>query len=237
MNPQDFIPRNAKELIGTASRFCGSLLEHVATLKDKKDGKLKLVFRGEPGCGKTSLVDILAESLAIDKFDIERINGKNVTIDVIRDWQKNACYASMSGGWKIKLINEMDLIPQAAQELMLSYLDELPARTAIIGTSNADCGTLTERFETRFQIIKIEKPTISEVAKCLVHKWELPRKAANHIATVSDGNVRQAFLDAGTFLMCGALPEKREKVQEVVCSARSEAAKKAWETMRANGKA
>lgn len=139
----------------------------------------------------------------------------------------------MSGGWKIKVINEMDLIPLAAQELMLSYLDELPARTAILGTSNADCATLSERFETRFQLIKIEKPSESDIAKCLVHKWELPRKAAKQIALVCEGNVRQAFLDAGTFLMCGTLPEKREKKVEVV-TAGSEAAKKAWETRRAN---
>lgn len=232
MNPQDFIPQNAKDLIGCSSRICTSVVTRVAELKEQRDARLKLVFRGAPGNGKTSLLNILGAALATVACDIESLNGRNVTIELVREWQRNSHYSSMSGGWTIKLINEMDLMPVAAQELMLTYLDELPARFAVIGSSNADCSTLSERFETRFQVVNVDSPDKTEIAKWLIQKWELPRKAAKHIAELAEGNVRKACLDAGTFLSFGTLPIKVEKKIEPV-TAGSEAARKAWETRRA----
>lgn len=232
MNPQDFIPQNQKDLIGASSKICSGALNRIAELKEEKGSRLKIVFRGTPGNGKTSLINIVGSALATHSCDVESLNGRNVTIDKVRDWQTASHYSSLTGGWTVKIINEMDLMPVAAQELMLTYLDELPARFAVIGSSNADCSTLTERFETRFQIVPVESPDAKTIATWLMQKWELPRKAARHISELAEGNVRKACLDAGTFLSFGTLPIKVEKKVAVVTTG-SEAALKAWETRRA----
>jgi hypothetical protein len=179
---------------------------------------------------------MIAETLASHPLEIERTNGRNVTIEVVREWQMQSAYRSLFGGWTIKIINELDLVPMAAQELMLSYLDELRPRTAIIGTSNEDTGTLSERFKSRFQLAKVSPPDQSDLSRWLVKRWKLPRSAADWIALSSCGNVREALLQTASFLQFGILPEEKKNAREsksAKCASRIAAANKYWEDVRA----
>jgi len=234
-NPAEFRPQSPKELIGQAGTIATAILSHVTSIKHSAHERLKLMLFGEPGIGKSEIANMAAKILAVEKFDIELVNGRDLTIEVIREWMDRACYASMWGGWKIKIVEEADLTPLAAQELMLTYLDKLPSRTAIIATSNADIGTLSARFQSRFQSVKIPVPTSAQISRWLTSRFEVGASAARFIAETCCGNVRRACLDAGSFLSFGVLPEKIE-VKQPICSARSAAAHKAWATMR-GGKA
>ena len=233
-NPAEFRPKTPKELIGKAAQIATAILSHVTSIKHNKTDTLKLLLYGDAGIGKSEIANMASAILAAEKFDIEVISGRDLTIEVVREWMNRAPYGSMWGGWKIKLIEEIDLTPVVAQELMLTYLDKLSPRTAIIGTSNADIATLAGRFQSRFQSIKIPVPSSAQIARWLEKRFSVKTAGAKFIALSCCGNVRRACLDAASFIKFGVLPEKIE-AKPVVCSARSAAAHKAWETMRAKG--
>jgi chromosomal replication initiation ATPase DnaA len=225
--PDDYRPETPADLIGPARAIAQSL---IASLPHYK--RLKLLLCGTFGAGKTTIAQMIARQLAAGAIDIEKVNGRNLTIEVVRQWQQSSCYGSLFGGWKVKLIEEADLIPQLAQDLMLTYLDELPERTAVIGSSNLDLATLTERFQTRFELAQVDPPEADELAAWLVSKWKVPRATANFIAAGSCGNVRAALLDANSFRTFGSVRRRPKTPTVVIDPTKSEASKRAWQTMR-----
>jgi hypothetical protein len=94
----------------------------------------------------------------------------------------------------------MDRCTRDAQDLLLSYLDHLPPGRAVIGTSNLQLDLLTERFQTRFQAIKIPTPTTEEIAALLQRHWPVDEPSALRIAVGSGGCVRAALADLETWL-------------------------------------
>ena len=61
-------------------------------------------------------------------------------------------------------MNELDRCSKEAQDLLLTYLDRLPPGRALLGTSNLQLDLLTERFQTRFQAVKLLPPDTEELA-------------------------------------------------------------------------
>ena len=231
--PDQFRPVHPADLIGSPANSATSLLRAAMNLKFQPSPTWRLLLHGEPGCGKTTIAELIARALAAHPVDIDEINGRNVTIDVVRDWQALAPYASLFGGWKVKLINEADLIPAAAQDLMLSYLDKLPQHTAVLATSNATMATLSQRFATRLGPVKIDSPSDVEIAEFLRRRWKLNKAAANFIAVGSCGNVRDALLRASNYLILGRLEDRPQPpAAPIVSLSGSEAARKAWATRR-----
>ena len=207
LNPADFRAQSPAELLGTAGRIAAAVMTHAAEIRHDPGAILKVLFYGPPGTGKTTIANMVAT------------------------WQKNNCYGSLFGGWKVKILNEADLVPMAAQDVMLTYMDELAPRTAVIGTSNEDVATLSTRFKSRFQCIRVAPPTGRQIANWLRKKFRVARQGADWIAETCCGNVRQALLDASSLTITGCLPEKIEP-QTPKCASRSEAALRAWDTMR-----
>jgi replication-associated recombination protein RarA len=232
--PDNYKPGRPNELIGPARKIAADLLRLAERVKDGRN-TLKLLLYGKPGNCKTDIAGMICKVLAAGTLDVQSINGRNVSIDEVRYWQQNTAYGSLFGGWKVKLINEADLIPQIAQDLLLTYLDELPDHNAVLGTSNLDLGTLTERFQTRFRLVHVKPPTSGELARWLMQRWHVPKATADFIAVGADGNVRQALLDASTFQTHRKVDARPKPPVVVKDLAASERAKKAWETMRSRG--
>ncbi len=179
------------KLIGPAGRIAARILPSLQTQK-----KVKLLFCGPPGVGKSMLAETLAFALCGNKFGLESENGRNVTIHVVRDWMADIGSSSLFGtGWKVKIVNEVDVMPRDAQDALLSFLDELPDHRAFIATSNLELEALTERFRTRLQRIEVGAPTPAEIAELLLAR-RLPLEVAQHLACLCGGNVRAACLDA-----------------------------------------
>ena len=80
------------------------------------------------------------------------------------------------------------------------YLDRLPPGRAVIGTSNLQLDLLTERFQTRFQSIKLAAPSTEEIAGMLRRHWPVDKATSLRIAVGSGGCVRAALADLETWL-------------------------------------
>src|SRR5436305_1693115 len=115
--------RKPSELIGPARAVAKMLLAHAQKIQRNGSTYKKLLF-GQWGNGKSRIASMLARTLAANPIDIEKINGRNLTIDVVREWQQNCAYGSLFGGWKAKCIEEVDLTPPMPQDLLLPYPDD-----------------------------------------------------------------------------------------------------------------
>ena len=233
VSPSEFIPKCPDDLLGPPAKLAVAVMAHAMRIKAENRCHLKVCLCGQPGTGKTTIANMIADALSVQPMEVERVNGRNVTIETVREWQKNACYGSMFGGWTVKVINELDLVPMAAQELMLSYLDELRPRFAIIGTSNESTDTLSERFLSRFQIIKVASPDQPLIRAWLVKKWKVSETAAQWISMSCCGNVREALLQSASYINFGVLPEKKDYQRaKGKDSSRVGIAQKYWQEVR-----
>lgn len=197
-NPASFVPENPKDLVGDAFRIATIMLAKAGRLRHTQDENIKTLFYGPPGTGKTAIARMTALSLVAHTTEIEATNGRNVTVDVVREWMNGLRFAgnSLFGGWSVRIVDEIDLMPTVAQDLLLTYLDQLPPRVAFLGTSNMQLDLLTDRFQTRLQAWKITGPKSDDIAAFLKSRWPRLGAAVKQIALGCGGNVRAALLDA-----------------------------------------
>lgn len=197
-------PRLAEDLIGHAKRVATAQVVKAKRLAGDPSATMKLLLYGPPGVGKTSMVELVAMQLAGTALAIEDYNGREVTVDVVRQWMTQLPYGNLFCAWSVKIFNELDRCSREAQDLLLTYLDRLPPGRAFLGTSNLQLDLqldlLTERFQTRFQAIKLLPPSTEEQAEFLSTRWAVPAVTASQIAVGSGGCVRAALADLESYL-------------------------------------
>lgn len=198
--PLSWRPSAPGDILGPARQIAIKLLAKASKVKNNGRGPLKILLYGPPGVGKTTLAEMIASELVGSRWAIEESNGKLVTIEAVKGWMHQMAYGSLFSDWTVKIVNEMDRCSRDAQDLLLSYLDMLPPGRAMIGTSNLDLSQLTERFQTRFQAIRIDAPASDEIRDFLLERWEVPEHTASMIAVGCGGNVRAALADLESYL-------------------------------------
>jgi replication-associated recombination protein RarA len=151
--PTCFVPACPADFVGQAGKVAEVLLRKAERLRANPDQPLKLLISGAPGIGKTSLVNLIARTLASHPVAIEDVNGKEVGLELAREWTRSLAYGSLFGSWSVKVVNELDRCSKDAQDMLLTYLDRMKPGHAFLGTTNLDLGSLTERFQTRFRMI------------------------------------------------------------------------------------
>ncbi len=193
--PTCFVPSCPADFVGQAGKVAEVLLRKAERLRTNPDQPLKLLIFGAPGIGKTSLVNLIARTLASHPAAIEDVNGREVGLDLAREWTRSLAYASMFGSWSIKVVNELDRCSKDAQDMLLTYLDRMRPGHAFLGTTNLDLSSLTERFQTRFQSVRLQPPDNEALAAFLARRWGAPIGITRQIAEGAKGNVRAAMAD------------------------------------------
>lgn len=184
--------QNAVRLIGPAGQLANLFAR---TLEEETN--VKLLFAGAPGVGKSQLAQRIAATLCGDRWGIETVNGRSVSIHLVRQWTHDAQTSCLFGtGWKVKIVDEVDTMPADAQDELLTFLDKLPPCRGFIATSNLELGKLSARFVTRLKRHEIAPPEAEEIAELLVHDFGVPALVAQQIAFLCGGCVRAALLDA-----------------------------------------
>ena len=79
--------------------------------------------------------------------------------------------------------------------MLLTYLDRMKPGHAFLGTTNLDVASLTERFQTRFQPVRLQPPENEALAAFLARRWGAPITITRQIAEGAKGNVRAAMAD------------------------------------------
>ena len=133
--PTCFVPSYPADFVGQAGKVAEVLLRKAERLKANPNQPLKLLISGAPGIGKTSLVNLIARSLASHPAAIEDVNGKEVGLELAREWTRSLAYGSLFGSWSVKVVNELDRCSKDAQDMLLTYLDRMRPGHAFLGTT------------------------------------------------------------------------------------------------------
>jgi AAA+ superfamily predicted ATPase len=182
-------------LIGPAKRIEAAMHRKLQRPDFRQSGPHKLLFYGPPGTGKSVLAHSMAMEIDPAGRNTLKVNGKEVTVDVVRGWRNTMHTQPLDRGCWVTLIDELDLASNDAQNLMLSWLDAMPWFSVVLATSNQEIGSLQERLHTRFQAIEFGVPSAADIYAGLVG-YGIPEAPARQIAEGCDGNVRSAEMDA-----------------------------------------
>ena len=193
--PTCFVPSCPADFVGQAGKVAEVLLRKAERLRVNPDQPLKLLVSGAPGIGKTSLVNMIARTLATHPAAIEDVNGREVGLNLAREWTRSLAHSSLFGPWSVKVVNELDCCSKDAQDMLLTYLDRMRPGHAFLGTTNLDVAGLTERFQTRFQSVRLQPPGNEALAAFLARRWGAPITITRQIAEGAKGNVRAAMAD------------------------------------------
>ena len=93
-SPMNWRPRTAEDLIGQAKRVALAQASKAKRLASDPSATMKLLLYGPPGVGKTSVVELVALQLAGTPLAIEDYNGREVTVDLVREWMRQAARIS-----------------------------------------------------------------------------------------------------------------------------------------------
>lgn len=186
------------ELIGPPARIRAAFLRKIESPAFKSSGPHKWLFYGGPGLGKTSIANMLVERLDLGRMSHISINGKELNVEIVREWRKSQKNQTLGSDFWIVQIDELDRASRDAQDLLLSWLDHMPPHGIAIATSNLDLEAMQERLHTRFQQIRFDPPTDQEIYDALKAAG-IPKEPALRIAEGAKGNCRAAEMDATTW--------------------------------------
>jgi putative ATPase len=160
-----------------------------------------VILYGPPGCGKTSLAEVIAN---VTHRIFERTNGVLAGVEVLRDLLKKAqAEKAHRGRETILFIDEIHRFNKAQQDVLLPYLEE-GACTLIGATTHNPFFFINSPLTSRSQIFQLEPLNEAAVVTLLGRAVQSPdglgplkvqadADALVHLARVCEGDARRAL--------------------------------------------
>ena len=160
-----------------------------------------VILYGPPGCGKTSLAEVIA---AVTRRRFERTSGVLANVAILRQLLEQAQHRKrMRGQETILFIDEIHRFNKSQQDVLLPYVEE-GAITLIGATTHNPFFFINSPLTSRSQIFQLEPLKIEDVVALLKRALADPRGLAHlkiqaddaallHLATVCDGDARKSL--------------------------------------------
>jgi DNA polymerase-3 subunit gamma/tau len=184
----------------TFENVCGNKTT-IAILKQviaKNMPKNAYLFSGPSGCGKTTCARILAKELNGNFYEPEEIDGATHNgVDQVRAIVESANQRSLTGTYKIYIIDECHMITSAGWNAFLKGIEETPEYTIFIFCTtepNKIPATILNRVQ-RFNISKISTAEIKHRLEyiCQQEGFTNYGDTCELISKLCDGGMREAI--------------------------------------------
>jgi len=195
MLPSMFRPKALADFIGPARLHAEKIDRLIAAARPTGDA-ITLLLLGPPGIGKTVLADYFVRQIGASRWSYQKFNGTSFRIDQADEIARSFRLTDMFGGYRVLQIEEVDSVPMVAQVRMLTLLDELPKKCAVVATSNCKIKELEERFQRRFMVFNVKPPSAGDIFAFLRDRCQLAEAMAKQIAELCCGNFAAALKDA-----------------------------------------
>jgi putative ATPase len=160
-----------------------------------------LILYGPPGCGKTTLAEVIAR---VTRRRFVRTSGVLANVAVLREHMEHAAMLRKNkGGETILFIDEIHRFNKAQQDVLLPYVED-GIITLIGATTHNPFFFINSPLVSRSQIFQLEPLTeeaiLTLLRRALAHpdglaplKIVADEDALRHLATVCDGDARRAL--------------------------------------------
>lgn len=192
-------PRSLDEIIGQDHLLAPGMLLRRAVESDRLGS---IILYGPPGCGKTSLAEVIA---GITRRRFERISGVIANIATLRDILQTASQRRQRDGTEtILFIDEIHHFNKSQQDILLPYVEE-GAVTLIGATTHNPFFFINSPLVSRSQIFELHALSEDSVKLILQRALQDAENglgsrniradddALAHLGSVCEGDVRRAL--------------------------------------------
>lgn len=138
-------------------------------------------------------------------------NGKNTTIDQMREMRDLASFSPLIGRWKVNIVEQGDTLNEESANCILKLLEEPPDYLInIILYRNA--AAVLSTIRSRCRIVRFLQVPVSELAQSLSEDYGCPKTEAQFLAAYSQGCPGKAIRLIGDT----AFFERRDEIAAVV---------------------
>jgi DNA polymerase-3 subunit delta' len=140
---------------------------------------------GDVPCGKCRACDLIGRGIHPD-VQVVSAEGRSIKIEAIRELQQSLALCPYEAHFRVAILPDMQLATDHAADALLKTLEEPPASTRLLLTSDVS-ESLLPTIVSRCQVIPLRPVSIDTLTDALIHRHGLDEQEATLLAALSGG--------------------------------------------------